>query len=80
MRPKIAMQRSASLKVEERSVLTRSTEAEPNATDGMNQGISLFAVDFASKASDVDVDYVRGWIKMQVPDVLQHIERGTILP
>ncbi len=65
------MQRSASLKVEERSVLARSTQTEPNAADGMNQGVGVFAVDFASETPNVDINDVRRWIKMQIPDILQ---------
>ena len=65
------MHRSASLKVEEWTVLTRSTEAEPNAADAMNQGIALLTVNFAPEPPNINVNNVGRRIEMQVPYVLQ---------
>src|SRR5579859_1639567 len=65
------MQISASLSVEERNVLARSPEAEPDAANGVNERVGLLAVDFAADASDIDIDDVGRGVKMQVPYVLQ---------
>src|SRR5258708_13788110 len=62
---------SASRKVDERSVLTRSTDAISDAADGMDQRIGLGIVDLAADAPDIDVDDVGGGIEMQVPDMLE---------
>src|SRR5437899_2790082 len=65
------MKISASLKVEERSALARSTDTEPDAADGMDERIGLLAVNLAADAPDVDVDDVGGGIEVEIPDVLQ---------
>src|ERR1700719_2681744 len=65
------MQISASLSVDDRKVLARSTEAEPHAAHGMDKGIGLLIVDLASDASDIDVDDIGGRVKMEIPYVLQ---------
>jgi hypothetical protein len=49
---------SASLKVVERRVLARSTDAKSDATYGVDEWISLLAVDFSTNASNIDVDNV----------------------
>src|SRR6478672_480109 len=71
MAPKMAMQISASLNVDERSVLVRSTDTIPDTTHCMDQRIGLLAVDLATQAPDIDVDDVGRGIEMQVPHVLQ---------
>src|SRR5690349_13492778 len=76
IRPKIAIAISARRKVEERSVLARSTEAISDAADGVYQWIGLGIVDLAADAPDIDVDDVGGGIEMQVPDVLQQHRAG----
>src|SRR3569833_2755163 len=75
--PNAAIAISARRKVEERSVLARSTEAISDAADGMDQRIGLAVVDFAAVAPDLDVDDVRGRIELQVPDMLQHHRAGV---
>src|SRR5437660_1467088 len=62
---------SASLKVEDRSVLLRSADTIPDTAHCVDQRIGLLAVDLAAQTPDIDVDDVRGRIEMQVPDVLQ---------
>src|SRR5262249_30910214 len=69
--PKTAMQIKASRSVDDRSVLTRSTEAKPDTADGVNERIRLGGVNLAAHAPDIDVDDVGGGIEMQVPNVLQ---------
>ena len=45
----------------------------------MDQRIGLAAVDFAANPSDVNIDDVGRWIKMQIPDVLQeHRSRNHV--
>src|SRR5215831_4956459 len=73
------MQISASLRVDDRSVLVRSTDAKSDAAHGMNERIGLLAVDFAADASDIDVDDVGRGVKMQIPYVLQqHRPRNDV--
>src|SRR4029079_12170510 len=69
--PKTAMLTSANLNVEDRRALPRSTDAKPDAANGVDQRIGLLVVDFAAHAPDIDVDDVGRGIEMQVPDVLQ---------
>src|SRR6516164_202247 len=77
--PKMAMASSASRRVDDRSVLTRSTEAKSHAADGMNERIGLLVVDLAPHAPDVNVDDVGRGIEMQIPDVLeQHRSRHDL--
>src|SRR2546423_6610088 len=71
IRPKIAIAISARRKVEERSVLARSTEAISDAANGVDQWIGLGIVDLAADTSDIDVDDVGRGIEMQVPDMLE---------
>src|SRR3954470_8574811 len=74
--PNTAIASSARRKVDDTSVLSRSTEAISDAADGVDQRIVLGVVDLAADASDIDVDDVGGGIEMQVPDVLkQHCAR-----
>src|SRR3569623_3722867 len=70
-RPNTAIAISACRKVEERSVLARSTETISDAADGVDQRIGLGIVDLAADAADIDVDDVGGGVEMQVPDVLE---------
>src|SRR5436190_3813129 len=65
------MKISASLKVDERSALARSTDTEPDTADGMDERIGLLAVDLAADTPDIDVDDVGGGIEVKIPDVLQ---------
>src|SRR4051812_46357232 len=78
--PNTAIANSASRKVEERSVLTRSTETISDAANGMDQRIGLGIVDLAADAADIDVDDVGGGIEMQVPDVLEQHRAGDDAP
>src|SRR3954454_3092370 len=69
--PNAAIAISARRKVDERSVLARSTEAISDAADGMDQWIGLGVVDLAANAPDIHVDDIGGGIEMQIPDVLE---------
>src|SRR3974390_208587 len=69
--PKVAIAISASLNVDEVSVLARSTEAVPDAANGMDQRIGLLVVDLAAHPPDIDVDDIRRRIEVEVPDVLE---------
>src|SRR5260370_22679552 len=69
--PKITTQISASRSVDDRNVLVRSTDTKPDAADGMNERISLLAVDLAPDTSDIDIDDVGRRVKMQIPYMLQ---------
>src|SRR5262249_43703179 len=69
--PKMAIASSASRRVDERSVLARSTDAKSHAADGMDERIGLAVVDLLAHAADVYVDNIRRRIEMQVPYVLQ---------
>src|SRR6478609_4419523 len=71
IRPNAAIAISARRKVEERSVLARSTDAISDAADRMDQRIGLGIVDLAADPPDIDVDDVGGGIEMQIPDVLE---------
>src|ERR1700756_3180143 len=61
----------ASLSVEERKVLLRSTEAKSDTANGMDQRIGLTIVDFGAKAANVNVNDIRSRVEVQVPYVLQ---------
>src|SRR5580704_15986569 len=76
IRPKVPIAISASLKVDDVSVLARSTEAVSDAANRVDQWIGLSVVDLAADASDIDVDDVRGRIEMKIPDVLQQHRAG----
>src|ERR1700736_2996945 len=69
--PNTAMLTSANLNVEDRNALARSTDTKPDAANGVDQRISLLAVDLAAHATDIDVDDVGRGIEMQIPDMLQ---------
>src|SRR5215813_1377212 len=62
---------NASLRVDDLRVLLRSTKAESNAANRMNQWIVLTAIDFPTNSTDIDVDDIGRRIKVQVPHVLQ---------
>jgi hypothetical protein len=57
--PKIPIQISAHLKVDDRNVLARSTDTKPNAADRVDERIGLLTVDLAAHAPDIDVDRQR---------------------
>jgi hypothetical protein len=57
--------------VVDRRVLARSTEAEPDAADGVDERIGLGRVDLAANAADIDVDNIGHGIEKEIPDVLQ---------
>src|SRR6266700_540246 len=69
--PKIPMQISASLKVDDRRVLVRSADTIPDTADCMDERIRLLAVDLAAQASNINVDDVGRGIEMEIPHVLQ---------
>src|SRR5215831_8215612 len=69
--PNVPIAISASLNVDDVSVLVRSTETVSDTASRMDQGIGLLIVDLAAQASDIDVDDIGRGIEMQVPDVLQ---------
>src|SRR5579863_3968798 len=69
--PKTAMLPSANLNVEDRKALARSTDAKPDAANGVDQRVSLLAVHFAADAADINVDDVGRGIEVQIPDMLQ---------
>src|SRR5215467_6233949 len=62
---------NASLRVEDRRVLVRSTETKSDAADRMDQRIVLPAIDLATNSPDIDIDDIGRRIKMQVPYMLQ---------
>src|SRR5882757_8036039 len=74
--PKVPMAISASLNVDDVSVLARSTETVPYAANRMDQRIGLLAVDLATHTSDIDIDNICRGIEMKVPDVLQQHGAG----
>src|SRR5439155_25764957 len=77
--PKIPMQISASLKVEERKVLARSTYTVPDSANGVDKRIGLLTVNLAADAADIDVDDVRRGIEMEIPYMLQqHRSRNNL--
>src|SRR5215510_4666137 len=62
---------SANLNVDERNVLARCTEAIPNATNRMDERVSLLVIDLATDTPDIDIDDVGRRVKMKIPNVLQ---------
>jgi hypothetical protein len=68
--PKMAIQISAHLNVDDRKVLARSTDTKPDAADGMDERIGLLPVDFSADASDIHVNDVGRGIKVEIPYVL----------
>src|ERR1700674_1458586 len=70
------MQTSASLSVDDRKVLARSTEAKPDAAYGVDERIGVVIVDLAADAADIDVDDVGGGVKMDIPYMLQQHRSG----
>src|SRR4029079_14534462 len=69
--PNVPIAISASLNVDDVSVLARSTETVPDASNGMDQRIVLVVIDLSTHPSDVDIDDIGQRIEMKVPDVLQ---------
>src|SRR3981081_870694 len=65
------MQISASLNVDDRRVLARSTDAKPDAADGMDERIGELTVHLSAHAPDIDVNDVGRWIEVKIPDMLQ---------
>src|SRR6516164_5049004 len=76
IRPKAAIPISASLNVEDAKVLARSTETIPDAANRVDQRIGLLLVDLPAHASDIDINDVRRWIEMKIPDMLQQHRPG----
>src|SRR5581483_8069522 len=74
--PKVPIAISASLNVDDVRVLARSTERIPDAANGMDQRISLLAVDLAAHAPDIDIDDIGRGVEMKIPDVLQQHRPG----
>src|SRR5262252_31111 len=70
---------NASLSVDDRKVLLRSTEAKPHAANGVNQRVGLAAVDFAAHPPDIDVDDIGRWVEVEIPDMLQQHRAGNHL-
>src|SRR2546421_10175181 len=77
--PKIPIQISASLNVDDRRVLARSTDTKPDAADSMDERIGLPTVDLAADASDINVYDVGRGVKMEIPHVLQQHRPGDNL-
>src|SRR5262245_31279456 len=69
--PKAPIAINASLNVEDVRVSARSTEAIPDAADGVDQRIGLLVVQLAPDASNIDLDDVGRRIEMKIPDVLK---------
>src|SRR5260370_21556200 len=69
--PKSATKISASRSVDDRNVLVRRTDTNREPADGMDERISLLAVDLAPDTSDVDIDDVGRRVKVQIPYMLQ---------
>lgn len=67
---KMAIESSARLKVDERKVLARSTDTEPDATYCMYERIVVLIVDLSANTSDVDIYDVGCRVKINVPNVL----------
>src|SRR6516225_6778719 len=77
--PNTAIAIRASLKVDERKVLRRSTEAEPDTAYRVDQWIVLFAINFATHPADVNINDVGIWIEVYIPDLLQeHCARHDV--
>src|SRR6204780_4111230 len=76
----MAMQISASLSVDERSVSARSTEAKPDPADRVDERVGLRTVDLAPDASDINVDDVGRGVKVQIPYMLQQHRPRHHLP
>src|SRR5271154_6409317 len=77
--PKIPIEISASLSVEDRKVLARSTDAESDAADGMDERVVLLIVHLAADPPDIDIDDVGGGVEMEIPHVLQQHGSGNDL-
>ena len=69
--PKTAIEARASLNVVDRIVLVRSAETITNSSHGVDQRITLAAIDLSAHAPDVNINNIRGRVKMKVPYVLQ---------
>src|SRR5580698_9442223 len=74
--PKVPIAISACLKVDELSVLVRSTETVSDAANCMDQRIGLQVVHFTTQASDINVNNICRGIEMKIPDVLQQHRPG----
>jgi hypothetical protein len=70
MAPKIPIQISARLNVDDRNVLARSTDTVPHAPDCMDKRIGLLTVHLTTNSADVDVYDVGCGIEMNVPYML----------
>ena len=54
-----------------RRVSSSGPDIESHTANRMNDWIGLFAIDFSSQTSDVDVNKIRRRIEMQTPNVVQ---------
>src|SRR5215469_7032475 len=70
---------NASLSVDDRKVLLRSTEAKSHAANGMNQWVGLAAVDLTAHPPDINVDDVGRRVEVEIPDMLQQHRSGNRL-
>src|SRR5206468_13126490 len=75
-----AMQISATLNVDDFSVLVRSTKTKPDAAHGMDEGVRFISVYLPAEPPNIDVDDVCHRIEVQVPDVLQQQRARDDLP
>src|SRR6516162_5608999 len=69
--PKIPIQISANLNVQERKVLPRSPDTIPNTAHSVNKGIDLLTVHLAADAPNIDINDIGCRIKTKIPDMLQ---------
>src|SRR3974390_656494 len=69
--PKTAIEARASLNVVDRIVLARSAETITNSSHGVDQRITLAAINLSTHASDVNINNICSRIKMKVPYMLQ---------
>src|ERR1700686_4109806 len=74
--PKGPIAISSILKVGIFRPLAKSTETIPDTANSMDQWIGLLAVDFATHATDIDVDNICRGIEMKIPDGLQQHGAG----
>ena len=68
--PKIVIQISAHLNVDDRRVLARSTDTKPDAADSMDERIGLLTVDLSADAPDIHVNDVGRGVKVEIPYML----------
>src|SRR5215471_4293209 len=69
--PKMPIQISARLNVDDRSVLARSADTIPDSANRVDQRIRLLTIHLAAHTRDVDVDDIGIGIEVQIPHMLQ---------